>query len=92
MKNKDSTIVDFILREVGIKISPTLHSMIKNPQKLETLNFATLEHIVKEYAPIHKKFKHVLDGSDEMQTLSVFTLRLMCKLNNKPELQIIFDK
>lgn len=92
MKNKNCAIADFILREVGIKISPTLNSMIMNPQKLNALNSATLEKIVTEYAPVYKKFKCVLDGSDEIQTLSIFSLSLMLRLTNKPELLEIINK
>ena len=54
MKKNDRTVFNFILKEVGIEITPLLDSLIANPQKLSTLNNMALEQIVKEFAPIYK--------------------------------------
>lgn len=54
MKKKDKAIFIFILKEVGIKISPMLEAMIKAPNKLATLNHLVLEQVVKEFAPVYK--------------------------------------
>jgi hypothetical protein len=91
MKKKDRKIFDFILREVGIEITPFLESLIANPQKLSTLNNMALEQVVKEFAPVYKKYKHFLDGPHELTLISSFEISLMWRLNNKPELRKILD-
>ena len=91
MKKNDRTVFNFILKEVGIEITPLLESLIANPQKLSTLNNMALEQIVKEFAPIYKKYRHYLDGPHELSLISNFEMSLMWRLNNKPELQKILD-
>ena len=87
MKNKDKSIYNFILREVQLEISPMLESLIYNPRKLESLNRAALEKIVREFAPIYKKWYCVLDGSNELAQILNFQYSLIWKLDNKPELR-----
>ncbi len=91
MKKNDRTVFNFILKEVGIEITPLLESLIANPQKLSTLNNVALERVVKEFAPIYKKYRHYLDGPHELSLISNFEMSLMWRLNNKPELQKILD-
>jgi hypothetical protein len=91
MKKKDRKIFDFILREVGIEITPFLESLIANPQKLSTLNNMALEQVVKEFAPVYQKYKHFFDGPHELTLISSFEISLMWRLNNKPELRKILD-
>ena len=92
MKKKDNAVFNFILKETGIKISPFLQSLISNPRKIESLNNITLEEVVKEFAPIYKKYKHTLDGPNELSEIAIFEVFLMCRLNNKPNLQKILDE
>ena len=77
MKKNDRKIFNFILREVGIEITPFLESLIANPQKLSTLNNIALEQVVKEFAPVYKQYKHFLDGPHEL-TLSLVLKYLLC--------------
>ncbi len=92
MKKKDKTTFNFILSEIGIEISPVLESLIAKPQKIELLNNMALEQVVKEFAPIHKKYKYTLDGPSELRPITIFEVYLMCRLTNKPHLQKILDE
>ena len=91
MKKNDDTF-NFILKEMGIEISPLLQSAIANPQKLQALSNADLEKVVKEFAPICKKYNHILDGPIELRPVNTFKLFLLCRLNNKPHLQKILEE
>ena len=92
MKKKDNAVFNFILKETGIKISPFLQSLISNPRKIETLNNIALKQVVEEFAPICKKYKHVLDGSKELSQILEFKFLLIYRLHNKPDLLKILDE
>ena len=92
MKKKDNAVFDFILKETGIKISPFLQSLILNPRKIGTLNNIALKQVVEEFAPIYKKYKHVLDGSKELSQILEFKFFLIYRLLNKPDLQKKLDE
>lgn len=89
MNIKNKTIFNFVLNNDGIAISPMLESLIENPGKVETLNNVTLEQAVKEFAPIYQKYRYVLDGSEEILKINIFTIHPMCRLTNKPQLEKI---
>ena len=91
MKNKHTVIFEFISEETGIKISPFLESVILKPQKITLLNNIDLEKIVKEFAPISKKYKHTLDGPSELRTIHIFEMYLMCRICNKLHLQKLLE-
>ena len=87
MKNKDKTIYNFILKELGLEISPLLENAIMNPTKVETINNNALEQIVNEIAPIYKKYRFVLDGPQELSKICTFMIFLDFRLNNQPKLR-----
>lgn len=66
-----------------------LLSFIFHPNRLSTLNNTALKDIVIEYAPIYNKYRYMLDGPSEQNQISYFTIALMCRVTNKPELQAI---
>ena len=68
-----------------------LENLILNPQKLQGVNNADLERIVKEYASIYQKRRIVLDGEKEWSQIATFELFLFCRLTNKSELRKIFE-
>lgn len=92
MKKKDNAVSNYILKDIGIKISPFLQSLISNPSKITTLNNIALEEVVKEFAPIYKKCKYTLDGPNELTKIVIFEVFLMRRLNNKPDLQKMLDE
>lgn len=68
-----------------------LESLIKNPKRLETLNNIALEQVVKEFAPIYRKYKYTLDAPHKLEKIRIFALFLCNRLNNKPELNKILN-
>ena len=90
MKKIDETF-KFIYKEMGIEISPFLQSVIANPQKIQTFRNTDLEKIVREFAPICKKYNHILDGPIELRPVNTLKLYLLCRLSNKPHLQKMFE-
>ena len=82
---------NFMLEQYGFKISPMLEHLILNPLKLQGVNNADLERIVKEYASIYQKRRIVLDGEKEWQQIAIFELVLFYKQTNKSELRKIFE-
>ena len=91
LKKKDKMIYNYILKEVGIEISPVLEHLILNPTKIETLNNIALEKIVNEFAPIYQKYRYVIDGPRELNRIAVFEMFLLGRLTNKIELQKVLD-
>ena len=66
-----------------------LLSFILAPNRLTMINNKTLKSIVVEYAPIFKKYRNILDGSSEQNQISYFSLILISRIENKPELKSI---
>lgn len=80
---------NYIKETTGITVSKMLLAFIMNPQKLEGLNNSALKDIVIEYAPIFNKYRGMLDGPSEQSQISFFSIALMCRITNKPELKSI---
>ena len=88
---KTNSISDFIFNETGIRISTHLQSLIEHPEKLNKVRYSDLEKIVREFAPIYKKYRLVLDKPTQWYPIIFFGIGLMLKLKNKPELQKILE-
>lgn len=80
------TILNFILQNFGIEISPFLQNMISKSQSLNDLNNTALKQVVIEFAPIYQR--HILDGPN---WLAHFHMSLFCSVMNKPDLLKILE-
>ncbi len=81
----------FIKENIGVTPSKQLIRLIMHPSRLNQLNNIALKKMVEEYAPIERYCRGILDGPIEMQILAVFSISLMSRLHNKPDLQEILN-
>lgn len=87
--NKQQKMFKYIKDTTGITVSKMLLSFILHPNRLAALNNVDLKDIVVEYAPVFNKYRWMLDGPSEQNQISFFTISLMCRVTNKPELKSI---
>ena len=87
--NKEQMMFNYIKETTDIAVSKKLLCFIFDPNRLTMINNTALKSIVIEYAPIFKKYRNMLDGPFEQSQISRFSLILMCRIENKPELKSI---